>query len=284
MSSPPSAEQGRPVGIVVPNTEPGADRAVRELPRVFEQLGYRSLWVTDHVVGTRSMEPVHGAYWLDAVTVLAHMAATTSTARLGVGVLVVPYRNPVLTAKMLASVDVLSDGRLDVGVGTGWIRTEYRALGVGQLFAPRGRVTDEALDLMRTCWRGGEVEHEGEFFTVRHVTFEPVPVQRPHPPLWIGGQSGPALRRAARFADVWHPHDLGPEDVERLGAQLDEAAGRRVPRSVRLHATGEDVPALADLVDHYLAAGCVHVVVEFRSQPVDVVAACAEKAAAVLFG
>jgi probable F420-dependent oxidoreductase len=274
----------RPVGIVVPNTEPGAEKAVRTFPGLAEQLGYRSLWVTDHVVGVRGMAPTHGPFWLDAVTTLAHVAATTTVARLGIGVLVVPYRNPVLAAKMLTTIDLLSEGRLDLGIGTGWSRTEYRALGAIDQFESRGRATDEALEVMRACWRGGEVEHDGEFFSFRHITFQPTPAQKPHPPLWIGGQSGPALRRAARLADVWHPHDLSPEEIRTVGARLDELAGRPVPRSVRIHPTADQIPAIADVVDSYLESGCTHVVIEFRSIPVEATAGCAEKAAAALFG
>jgi probable F420-dependent oxidoreductase len=230
------------------------------------------------------MQPAHGAYWLDAVTTLAYVAATTNTARLGISVLVVPYRNPVLTAKMLTTVDLLSGGRLDIGVGCGWSKTEYRALGMGHLFESRGRATDESLDVMRACWTGGEIEHVGEFFSFKHITFEPTPAQKPHPPLWVGGQSGPALRRAARLADMWHPHDVSPEEVANAGGRLDELAGRHVPRSVRVNVPVDDIPSIAGLVDAYLSVGCEHVVVEFRSVPVDVAAACAEKAAAVLFG
>jgi probable F420-dependent oxidoreductase len=276
------SDSSRPVGVVVPNTEPGAEDAVRTFPRHAEELGYQSLWVTDHLVGVRGMAAVHGPYWLDSLTCLAHMAATTSSARLGIGVLVVPYRNPVLTAKMLTTIDLLSGGRLDVGIGTGWSRAEYRALGVCDHFDARGRVTDEALEVMAKCWRGGQVEHDGEFFAFHHVTVEPV--HEPRPPLWFGGQSGPALRRAARLADVWHPHDIGPHEVREIGARLDEMAGRKVPRSVRIHLGADDIPGVADQVDAFVDAGCSHVVIEFRSVPVEVTAAYAEKAAEVLFG
>ncbi|HXA63293.1 MAG TPA: LLM class flavin-dependent oxidoreductase, partial [Streptosporangiaceae bacterium] len=168
-------------------------------------------------------------------------------------------------------------------IGTGWSRVEYRALGVEHLYEPRGRATNEALDVMLTCWRGGEVDHDGEFYSFRHVTLDPTPTQLPHPPLWVGGHSEPALRRAARLADIWHPHDLSPADLAATGARLDEMAGREVPRSVRLHVTEDDVPGLADTVDAYLAVGCVRIVLDFRSQPCDVVTRLGEKAAALLF-
>ncbi|MFD9670069.1 TIGR03619 family F420-dependent LLM class oxidoreductase [Rhodococcus sp. NPDC059968] len=267
---------------MVTTNEPGAAQLVKVLPAQAESWGYDSLWVTDHVVGVRAMDGVYSDYWLEALTALTWMAATTSRVRLGTGVLVVPHRNPVLAAKMITTIDVLSNGRVDLGVGTGWSKIEYRALGAENLFEARGRATDEALDVMKSCWGGGEVAHDGEFFSFRHVVLEPVPHQRPHPPLWIGGHSGPALRRAARIADVWHPHDLAPSELTTIGNKLDDLAERAVPRSVRLHVTEDDMPAITDLVDSYLDIGCVRVVLEFRSQPCDVVARLSERAAELL--
>ena len=102
--------------------------------------------------------------------------------------------------------------------------------------------------------------------------------------MWMGGQSGPALRRAARLADMWHPHDISPREVGEIGSRLDEMADRKVPRSVRIHLGADDIAGVADQVDAFVAAGCSHVVIEFRSVPPEVTAAYAEKAAAVLFG
>jgi alkanesulfonate monooxygenase SsuD/methylene tetrahydromethanopterin reductase-like flavin-dependent oxidoreductase (luciferase family) len=149
-------------------------------------------------------------------------------------------------------------------------------------FETRGRVADETIEVLRRCWAGGEVDYEGEFFSFRHVNFEPVPVQ-PRLPIWVGGDSGPALRRAARYADVWHPHDLTPDEVARKGDRLDELAGRRVARSVRIASAAQDLAGLPDAVDAYLGVGCTRVVLDFRSLAADVVAVLAEKAAASLF-
>lgn len=270
------------MGLVVTTNELGAAAMVRKLPAKAEQWGYRSLWVTDHSVGVRAMSGVYGDYWLDAFTALTWIAATTKQVRLGTGVLVVPHRNPVLASKIATTIDVLSGGRLDLGVGTGWSRVEFRALGVEHLYGSRGRVTDEALEVMRTCWAGGELNFDGEFFAFRHVSAEPTPVQKPHPPIWVGGHSGPALRRAARFADVWHPHDITPTELGDIGSRLDEMANRAVPRSVRLHVTHDDLAGLSDLIDNYVEHRCQHVVLEFRSQPCDLVARGAERAAELL--
>jgi probable F420-dependent oxidoreductase len=279
---PVNAASVRPVGLVVTTNEPGAADMVRDLPRRAEVWGYDSLWVTDHVVGVRAMAGVYGDYWLEALTALTWMAATTTRVRLGTGVLVVPHRNPVLASKMITTLDVLSGGRVDIGVGTGWSKVEFRALGVEGLYEHRGRATDEAIAVMQACWAGGEITHEGESFSFRHVAAEPVPLQRPHPPLWIGGHSAPALRRAARVADVWHPHDLPPAELTQIGEQLDNLAGRHIPRSVRLHVTEDDLPGLADHIDSYLAVGCIRVVLEFRSQPCALVERLAERAAEIL--
>ena len=278
------ASANRPVGLVLPNNEPGGAQLLDELPARAEAWGYQSLWITDHVVGVRAMAGVYGAYWLEALTALTWIAARTSTVRVGTGILVVPHRDPVLVAKMVATLDVLSGGRIDLGVGTGWSRVEFRALGMADRYEPRGRVTNEALEVICKCWAGGEISHDGEFFSFRHIDFEPVPVQRPRIPIWVGGDSGPALRRAARFADTWHPHDISPDELRAKGEKLDELAGRAVPRSVRLAITAEQIDGLPDVVDSYLEVGCRSVVIDFRSQPADVVSQLAEKAAARLFG
>jgi probable F420-dependent oxidoreductase len=273
----------RPVGLVLPSNEPGGAAVLDELPARAEALGYDSLWFTDHVVGVRASSGVYGSYWLDPLVALTWVAARTTTIRLGTGVLVLPHRDPVLTAKMIATVDVFSGGRVDLGVGTGWSRVEFRALGVGDRYEARGRVTDESIEVMRRCWAGGSVEYDGEFFSFRHIEFEPVPLQ-PRLPIWVGGNSAPALRRAARFADVWHPHDLTPEELVEKGSRLDELAGRHVPRSARIAVGPDDLAGLPDTVDAFLAVGCTRVVLDFRSLPSDAVAVLAEKAAGLLFG
>jgi probable F420-dependent oxidoreductase len=273
----------RPVGLVLPSNEPDGAAVLDELPARAEAWGFDSLWFTDHVVGVRAMSGVYGSYWLDPLVALTWVAARTSRIRLGTGVLVLPYRHPVLTAKMVASVDIFSGGRIDLGVGAGWSRVEFRALGMSDRYDARGRVTDESIEVVRRCWAGGPVEYDGEFFSFRHVEFEPVPLQA-RLPIWVGGNSGPALRRAARYADVWHPHDLSPEEVADKGDRLDDIAGRQVPRSARIALGAEDLVGLPDTVDAFLAVGCTRVVLDFRSLATDTVAVLAEKAAALLFG
>jgi probable F420-dependent oxidoreductase len=278
-----TARARRRVGLVLPSNEPGGAAVLDELPARAEEWGYESLWFTDHVVGVRAMSDVYGSYWLDPLVALTWVAARTSTIRLGTGVLVLPHRDPVLTAKMIATVDVFSGGRVDLGIGAGWSRVEFRALGMADRYDARGRVTDESIEVMRRCWAGGPVEYDGEFFSFRHIDFEPVPRQA-RLPIWVGGNSAPALRRTARYGDVWHPHDLAPEEIATKGAVIDELAGRSVGRTARIAVGSADLPALPDTVDAYVAVGCTAVVLDFRSLDSDTVAVLAEKAAARLFG
>ena len=282
-ASPPKGFGRRPVGFVLPTNDAHCAELLRWLPSEAEQWGYDSLWITDHVVGVRAMAGVYSSYWLEALTALTWTAALTSKVRIGTGILVLPHRNPVLTAKMVATLDVLSGGRVDLGIGTGWSRVEFRSLGVEAHYTPRGQVTDESLEVICRCWDGGQIDHEGEFFSFRHVDFEPAPLQQPRVPIWVGGSSNPALRRAARFADVWHPNDLTVDQIVERGDLLDELAGRSVARSVRLAVTADDLPGLSDRIDAYLTVGCAPVVIEFRSLPSGDAVHLAESAASLLF-
>lgn len=272
---------GVELGVVVQNRGPNAIENVRTLPPFHESLGFHSTWFTDHVAGVRSFQPVYGPEWAECLTSLAFAAARTTHIRLGIGVLVAPYRDPVMAAKMLVTLDGLSDGRLNVGIGTGWSRSEFHALGRGDLFEARGRYTDEAVAVMARCFEGGEFGWEGEFVNFRRMEPLPLPVQRPHPPLWVGGQSGAGLRRAAKWADVWHPTRLKPDEIASMGAELDERAGRTIPRSVRIPIPVDmEVAALVDELAEYNQAGCVEVVMELHTEDTQVAMGWAEKLAA----
>lgn len=254
------------IGLVVPNTWSDAVESVTELGVAAERWGYDHVWVTDHVVGHRTYRPVYGSCWLEAVTCLAYLAARTSTIRFGTSILVVPYRDPVLTAKALATVDHLSGGRLTVGMGAGWSRAEFHALGRGDLYPARGRITDEAIELMRACWTGGLIANDHGHFRFREIEFDPPAFQRPHPPVWIGGGTGSSvLRRVARFADAWHPAGIEPEKIAAIGAKLDELAGRPIDRAPRISVDpAEAVSVTVDRALRYADAGCTDLVVEFR--------------------
>lgn len=200
------------------NVEP--DALVRRA-RLAEEAGFESLWVGDHV----ALPPNLGALpRLEAVVALAYMAAVTSRVRLGLGLIVLPQRQPVLLAKQVSSVDILSNGRLTVGIGVGYVEPELRALGVP--LAERGARTDEYLAAMRALWDEPTSSFEGRFVSFAGVIERPRPVQRPHPPIVIGGHSPAAYRRAIQAGNGWYGWDLDHEQAAQALAELREGATR----------------------------------------------------------
>src|ERR1700722_1440196 len=168
-----------------------------------EDLGFHALFMSDHIVIPPKIEsdyPYNEAGFdepmetLELITTLAYVAAITRKIELMTAVLVAPYRNPVLTAKMLANVDILSGGRLIVGLGVGWMEEEFRALNVP--FENRGRLVDEYVKVFRELWSSDTPQFSGDFVEFENVSLLPKPSQRRGPPIWVGGESPPALRRA----------------------------------------------------------------------------------------
>jgi probable F420-dependent oxidoreductase len=229
------------IGLSLPFIGAGATPdAISALAVAAEELAYDSVWVGDHVVfpsGYESSYP-YSAEWsgppsdtpvLDPIAVLSFVAGLTDRVRLGTSVILLPARNPVLQAKALASLDVLSSGRTIFGVGIGWLQEEYEALGVP--FERRGARADEYLDLITLLWRGEEVSFRGEFYCLPPCIVAPTPVQRPRPPIWIGGNSVAALRRVARSGDGWIAAFADVAQVRSLLEQLSnclDEAGRRL--------------------------------------------------------
>ena len=258
------------IDLVVPNHASFGPDAIMSAPDL-EEMGYDGLWFTDHVVGYEFFKPVYGSYWLEVLTAMTHAAAITERVRIGAGVLVLPYRDPVYAAKVLTTIDVLSGGRVDLGVGTGWCRAEFQGLGRGHAFERRGAYTDEALEVMRLCWAcdcDEELAFEGEFSNFRKLRFNPVPMQGSHIPLWIGsrGHGRAPLRRAAKHADVWHPTGLDPDELKKGSGKLDEIAGRHVPVSARLRKAERGTAELAEAVAAYADAGCIQIAMDLQSK------------------
>jgi probable F420-dependent oxidoreductase len=198
---------------------------------------------------------------------VAFIAARTSRLRLVLSVMVVPHRPAVLAAKMLSTIDVLSGGRLTVGIGAGWLREEFEALGAPP-FAARGKATDEYLRAFRSLWTENAPRFAGEHVNFGGIVFAPKPVQKPHPPIWVGGESGPALRRSVRLGDAWYPigtnpaHPLDSLARYRAGiAHLRKLAGDagRDPMSIglayRCAKHGEGVPLMATDGERRLFSG-----------------------------
>ncbi len=178
-------------------------QAIVETACKAEELGFDALFVNDHVIVDNSprSEPWRNVY--DPLMVLSYVAARTYRIMLGTSVLIMPYRNPVVSAKMIATLDQMSGGRAIAGVGSGWNQAEYDALGVS--FRQRGARTSEYLLLWKECWKPGSTSFSGHYFSFNDMYVYPKPLQQPHPPIWVGGTSAASLRRAARFAQVWQP-------------------------------------------------------------------------------
>ena len=196
-----------------------------------EELGFDAVLVNDHIIvdGTPGVVASWGNTY-DPLVVLSYLAARTARVRLGVSVLIMPYRNPIATAKMLATLDQMSGGRVVAGVGAGWNEAEYNALGVP--FHERGARTTEYLRLWQACWSPGETTFHGRFFSFDNMHINPKPLQQPHPPIWVGGSSRAALRRAATFAQVWQPTPTSLADLIRNQAYLREACAKIGRRDV----------------------------------------------------
>ncbi|MWA03195.1 TIGR03619 family F420-dependent LLM class oxidoreductase [Actinomadura sp. LD22] len=209
----------------------------RSVTEEAERLGYESVWLSEHLVlpaefdGSRYPDgrpPIRTETPLfDVMVFLAALAARTTTLRLGTYIYQLALRSPFVAARAATTLDVVSDGRLELGVGAGWMEEEWTAAGVP--FTGRGRRLEEAIEVCRRLWSEPVIEHHGEFFDFPPVAFEPKPVQRPLP-VHVGGESAAALRRAAGMADGWIGMHHSPESVAPvLGAlrQAEAAAGRR---------------------------------------------------------
>jgi probable F420-dependent oxidoreductase len=202
-------------GFYLPTRGPTATRqGILSLAREGERLGLHSAMIADHIVFPAESNSIYpytldgkhpgGGDALETFSILGVVAGATERLRLVTSVLVLPYRNPVLTAKMVASLDVLSGGRVTLGVGVGWLKEEFEALGSPD-FERRGAVTDEWIAIFKQLWSQSPASFTGEFYQYADIRAEPFPLQKPHPPIWVGGHSRPALRRAAKHGDGWHP-------------------------------------------------------------------------------
>jgi probable F420-dependent oxidoreductase len=268
-----------------------------------EALGFHSVVIGDHVVfpvriASKYPYTVSGAFpgagdALEQLTLASFVAAHTERLRLVTSVMILPHRHPVLAAKMLATIDVLSGGRLTVGVGVGWLREEFEALGA-PAFERRGAASDEILTIFKTLWSGSPAGFAGEFFRFPPVRCLPAPVQKPHPPIWIGGHSHAALRRVARHGDGWHPVGANPasmlapaelRDLIAELARLTEEAGRdpatiTIAYKAPLYDTGlsdgqgrrpfsGSVTQVLDDIATYAAVGVHELIFDFRSENVE---------------
>lgn len=210
------------------------------IARKGEAVGFDVIAPNDHIIvpgGIKSTYPyTDDGIWPGAavvecheqLTALTYIAGKTDNIRILTSVMVVPYRDPVLTAKIISSADVLSEGRVTVGVGAGWMAEEIAAIGAPP-FEERGAVTNEYLQIFKELWTSDNPKYEGKYARFSNIHFKPLPVQKPHPPIWVGGESKPALRRAARLGDGWYPVGNNPKfpltTPEQLASRLDMLRG-----------------------------------------------------------
>lgn len=222
--------------LMTPTASPGV---ILDIGRRAEEIGLDSLWMGEHVVIFDEMEfgypgtpdgklPVpEGGGLPETVVTLAFLASATKNLRLGTGVSLLPQRNPIYTAKEFATLDYLTGGRVDLGVGVGWCKEEVIACGYS--FEDRGARCDEMLDLMKMLWTQPVTDYNGKHFQVKGVRMDPKPVQKPHIPLIIGGFSPPAMRRAVRVGAGWLGFGINPEITKQVTASFETAlaaAGR----------------------------------------------------------
>jgi probable F420-dependent oxidoreductase len=229
-------------GLFLPVSGRSATRAtLREYATRAERLGFHHLWAAERLVIPWTIETAYpyaeGATFivppdrpfLESLTVLAFLAGCTERIKLGVSVLVLPYRHPLQWAKTVGTIDVLSEGRFTLGVGVGWMREEFEALNAP--FAERGRLSDEQLHLLRSVLTEDHCTFEGQYFRFRDIAFLPKGYNRARVPIWVGGEGLAAQKRAARYGDAWFPYfvRITPDDVAsrwRNVQQLAEQAGR----------------------------------------------------------
>jgi probable F420-dependent oxidoreductase len=253
----------------------------RDLARIAiegEALGYDYCTISDHVAIPRELEAKYpysdtgefpgraGGDRHEQLTAVAFVAAKTSKLRLVTSVTVVPHRPPVLTAKIISTIDVLSEGRFTWGIGVGWCREEFEAIGT-EPFNERGAVTDETIAVCRELWTNENPSFSGKYAKFSNIFFQPRPVQK-RVPIWVGGESGPAMRRTARLGDAWYPIGTNPRNrldtlkrleggIERLKTMAREA-GRNpseVGVSYRFSQFGKAIPERADNGDRRLGSG-----------------------------
>jgi len=218
--------------------------AAKEIAAVAEELGFDSLMIGDHIVIPKKItapwpydeyvggKTPYGAYtemeWLDPFDTMAFLAGVTEKVRLGISVLIVPYRHPFDVARRVATVDVLSGGRFVLGIGVGWLEDEFRLLEIP--FKERAQRTREYIQVMKLLWTQEKPRFTGKFVHINEdLNLLPYPIQKPHPPIWVGGESQPALKRVAEFGDGWHIGLVLPERIpQKLQElkQLMEKAGR----------------------------------------------------------
>jgi len=280
------------IGLFVPlgNGNATAD-VLRTLGRTAEARGFESIWVAEHVVMFDDYDSQYpyadnGRFpgggdtgLLEPLTALTYLAAVTERIRLGTGICLVPQRNPVYTAKQVVDLDNLSGGRVDFGIGVGWLKEEFDV--VAAPFAHRGARTDEYLQVMRALWTDDPSSFDGDHYQLRECRMYPKPVQSPHPPIHVGGESDAALRRVARHGQGWYTFNRKPEELDEPLERLDHllAAEGRSREDIELSVCPYLQPLEEGAVEAYAERGvdrlvllCLAFTVEMLESQLDTLA------------
>jgi probable F420-dependent oxidoreductase len=254
---------------------------VKGLGPAIEERGFHSVWSAEHVVlfdSQNSSYPytddgvppfVPEDNFLEPFTALTCIAATTSTLRLGTGICILPQRNPVYTAKQVADLDRISDGRFDFGIGVGWLEEEFTALGVP--FEHRGSRTNEYIEIAKSLWSEGPSLYDGKFYSLPECQQYPKPVQQPHPPIFVGGESRAALRRVAEHCNGWFGFNLSPAGVKNGVDQLQPLLAEygRTMVEMQIYASPFTRECTADTVKEYRDAGTDQIILVSGSTNLD---------------
>ncbi len=220
-------------GVILPNFgKLMSSEILLKAAEMSEELDYDSVWSTDHVLVPKKYVEPYGRL-VDCLATLAFIASSTKNIKLGTSCVVLPLRNPVIVAKQTAALDFLTNGRLIVGIGTGWMQDEFNFL--GRSFEKRRALTDEGIKILRTLWRKEKLSSfKGESLSFENAVFEPKPIQKNGPQIWIGGNSTDAIKRAAKLGDGWHPFGQTPEQIKKKTQILTrEAKNRKITVSCR---------------------------------------------------
>jgi probable F420-dependent oxidoreductase len=222
------------IGVNLLNWGPGVSPdALARTTALIEALGYHLVMISDHVAPTPDVAIKYPTPLYDPFTTLGWLASATRRIELGTTVIILPYRNPILTARMAATVDQLCGGRFIFGVGVGWAKQEFEALGVP--FTRRGAISNDYLEAIKILWTHDVASYAGAFVSFKDVHTAPRPLRSPHPPIWIGGSTDAALRRAVRYGDGWHPNRVRMDWLRDVGLPKLKAVAA---------AEGKPVPAL----------------------------------------
>lgn len=245
---------------------------IQEAAQAVEAAGVWGIWVPEHVLffadyastypySDNGRIPGEPEGLLDPFTAMTFLAAHTSRVRLGTGICLVPQRQPVYTAKMVADVDYLSGGRVDFGVGIGWLKEEFDNLGAD--FSQRAALCDEYIDVMKALWQPGLTEFSGPTVQLSPCHFNPKPLQTPHPPIYFGGESQAAMRRVAQRGQGWYGYNLSPAQLADKLTQLDKhlAAAGRSRDDIQLIVGPNQHPVNEQTVKEYAALGVQQLVV-----------------------